>query len=89
MTSSIVSGVSYSCGPDAAEDQSSAAALVDKYCNPDKTVVFATPTTNIVGGFMSDIAAISSLAPCVQSGLSAAVGAYVSIEVSGDRGRAF
>ncbi|TQV94392.1 hypothetical protein V2A60_002578 [Cordyceps javanica] len=75
MTASIVSAVSSRCGTRADDDQSSAARLVDKYCHPDRAVTFATPTANIIPGVMSDVAAISSLPPCVQSGLSAAVNA--------------
>ncbi|KAK8150479.1 hypothetical protein G3M48_001687 [Beauveria asiatica] len=75
MTQSISSAVSSRCGKQADDDQTSAARLVDKYCHPDKTITFATPTTNIIPGVMSDVAAISSLPPCVQSGLSAAVNA--------------
>ncbi|OAA78700.1 hypothetical protein LEL_05523 [Akanthomyces lecanii RCEF 1005] len=75
MTVSISSAVSSRCGKQADDDQSSAALLVDKYCHPEKTITFATPTANIIPGVMSDVAAISSLPPCVQSGLSAAVNA--------------
>ncbi len=77
MTVSISSAVSSRCGKQADDDQSSAALLVDKYCHPEKTITFATPTANIIPGVMSDVAAISSLPPCVQSGLSAAVNAAV------------
>ncbi|OAA53141.1 hypothetical protein ISF_08982 [Cordyceps fumosorosea ARSEF 2679] len=73
MSASIRSAVSSRCGTKADDDQSSAAALVDKYCHPDRTITFSTPTTNIIPGVMSDVAAISSLPPCVQSGISAAV----------------
>ncbi|KAM3541087.1 hypothetical protein ARSEF1564_006022 [Beauveria bassiana] len=75
MTQSISSAVSSRCGKQADDDQASASRLVDKYCHPDKTISFATPTSNIIPGVMSDVAAISSLPPCVQSGLSAAVNA--------------
>ncbi|KAJ6784479.1 hypothetical protein PWT90_05599 [Aphanocladium album] len=75
MSVSIVSAISSRCGKQADEDQTSAAQLIDKYCNPAKTITFSTPTTNIIPGVMSDVAAISSLPPCVQSGLSAAVNA--------------
>ncbi|EGX87979.1 hypothetical protein CCM_09115 [Cordyceps militaris CM01] len=75
MSVSIRSAVSSRCGTDADADQTSAARLLDKYCHPDSTITFATPTTNIIPGVMSDVAAISSLPPCVQSGLSAVVNA--------------
>lgn len=78
MTASIVSAVSSRCGEQADDDQSSAAQLIDKYCHPGKTITFATPTTNLIPGVMSDVAAISSLPQCVQSGLSSAVYAAVS-----------
>lgn len=77
MSVSIRSAVSSRCGTDADADQTSAARLLDKYCHPDSTITFATPTTNIIPGVMSDVAAISSLPPCVQSGLSAVVNAAV------------
>ncbi|KAF1733633.1 hypothetical protein CRV24_005160 [Beauveria bassiana] len=75
MTQSISSAVSSRCGKQADDDQASASHLVDRYCHADKTISFATPTSNIIPGVMSDVAAISSLPPCVQSGLSAAVNA--------------
>ncbi|WYZ38022.1 hypothetical protein EsH8_II_001528 [Colletotrichum jinshuiense] len=72
VSTSIVNSVSYNCGKTASEDQTSAAAVLSQYCNPDATVTFATPTTNIVTQFITNIAELSYLAPCAQSAVSVA-----------------
>ncbi|KAK1718936.1 uncharacterized protein CLUP02_00061 [Colletotrichum lupini] len=73
ISTSIARSISYSCGSTASDDQTSAAAVISQYCNPDTTVNFPTPTTNIVTKYATDIAEFANMAPCAQSGVSYAI----------------
>ncbi|KAK2612502.1 hypothetical protein QQS21_001440 [Conoideocrella luteorostrata] len=44
-----------------------------KYCDPDKTITFATPTANVVNAYITELSQMSYLPPCARSGLSYAV----------------
>ncbi|KAK1995064.1 hypothetical protein LX36DRAFT_640443 [Colletotrichum falcatum] len=79
MSTSVSKSVSYSCGSTASDDQASAAAVLSQYCNPDAKVAFATPTTNVVTKYATDIAEFGNLAPCAQSGVSYALGSMTSL----------
>ncbi|TQN70111.1 hypothetical protein CSHISOI_05364 [Colletotrichum shisoi] len=79
ISTSISKSVSYSCGSSASEDQTSAAAVLSQYCNPDATVAFTTPTANIVTKYATDIAEYSNMAPCAQSGVSYALSSMTSL----------
>ncbi|KAK1573880.1 uncharacterized protein LY79DRAFT_593674 [Colletotrichum navitas] len=79
VSTSVSKPISYSCGSTASEDQTSAAAVLSQYCNPDATVAFATPTTNIVTKYATDIAEFSNMAPCAQSGVSYALSSMTSL----------
>ncbi|OLN85265.1 hypothetical protein CCHL11_04378 [Colletotrichum chlorophyti] len=79
VSTSISKSVSYSCGSTASDDQTSAAAVLSMYCNPDATINFATPTANLVTQFATDIAAFSNMAPCAQSGVSYALSSMTSL----------
>lgn len=59
---------------------------MDQYCNPDKVATFATPTTNVVNVYPMEIPQVTYLAPCAQSGVSAAIANVVSIERDCDGG---
>ncbi|EXF82137.1 hypothetical protein CFIO01_00651 [Colletotrichum fioriniae PJ7] len=73
ISTSIARSISYSCGSTASDDQTSAAAVISQYCNPDVTVNFPTPTANIVTKYATDIAEFANMAPCAQSGVSYAI----------------
>ncbi|KAI6780956.1 uncharacterized protein J7T54_003098 [Emericellopsis cladophorae] len=73
VLSSIRDDVSASCGSTASGDQSSAEAVWDQYCDPDKTVDFSTPSKNIVSAYITDLSEMRYLAPCASTGLSSAV----------------
>ncbi|OHE98240.1 hypothetical protein CORC01_06437 [Colletotrichum orchidophilum] len=73
ISTSISKSISYNCGSTASDDQASAAAVISQYCNPDATVNFATPTTNLVTKYATDIAEFANMAPCAQSGVSYAI----------------
>ncbi|GKT57958.1 hypothetical protein ColTof4_09937 [Colletotrichum tofieldiae] len=79
VSTSLSKSISYSCGSTASEDQTSAAAVLSQYCNPDATVAFATPTTNIVTKYATDIAEFTNMAPCAQSGVSYALSSMASL----------
>ncbi|KAI8286984.1 hypothetical protein K4K60_012999 [Colletotrichum sp. SAR11_57] len=79
ITSSISKTVSYSCGSSASDDQTSVAAVISQYCNPDSLITFATPTTNIVTQYATDVPAFSNMAPCAQSGVSYAISSMTSL----------
>ncbi|GKT51022.1 uncharacterized protein ColSpa_11203 [Colletotrichum spaethianum] len=79
VSTSVSKSISYSCGSTASEDQTSAAAVLSQYCNPDVTVAFATPTTNIVTKYATDIAEFTNMAPCAQSGVSYALSSMNSL----------
>ncbi|KFA74331.1 hypothetical protein S40288_03697 [Stachybotrys chartarum IBT 40288] len=66
----VSSSVIYSCGSSASEDLASASMVLDKYCNPDRTITFATPTENIVNAYITELSQTDYLAPCAQSALS-------------------
>jgi hypothetical protein len=51
--------------------------VMEKYCNPERTITFAKPTTNIVNAFIMELPQVSGLPACAQSGLSYAVMAEV------------
>lgn len=75
VVSGINTDISSGCGTEAGtSDLWSASKVMEKYCNPDRTITFSTPT-NTVNAFVMELAAVSYLAPCAQSGLSYAVGA--------------
>lgn len=69
FTNGVVSAVSSLCD-DSKQDLSSAGAILQKYCHPDTTIVFSTPTANIVNAYITDLAEMDYLAPCAQSALS-------------------
>ncbi|KAL0942032.1 uncharacterized protein CTRU02_204795 [Colletotrichum truncatum] len=73
IATSIAKSVSYSCGSSASDDQTSAAAVFSQYCHPESTIALATPTTNLVTQYPTDIPAFSNLVSCAQSGVSYAV----------------
>jgi hypothetical protein len=74
LTSAIYSDISTGCGTQAGtSDAWSASQVMDKYCNPDKTITFATPTANKVNAFITELPQLSNLPSCAQSGLSYAV----------------
>lgn len=52
--------------------------VLDKYCNPDRTITFATPTENIVNAYITELSQTDYLAPCAQSALSYGVMGVVS-----------
>ncbi|TDZ15354.1 hypothetical protein Cob_v011694 [Colletotrichum orbiculare MAFF 240422] len=79
ISTSISKSVSYSCGSSASDDQTSAAAVMSQYCNPDATVNFATPTANIVTQYATDLPAFSNMAPCAQSGVAYAISSMTSL----------
>ncbi|OHW93665.1 hypothetical protein CSPAE12_07698 [Colletotrichum incanum] len=79
VSTSLSKSISYSCGSTASEDQTSAAAVLSQYCTPDATVTFATPTTNIVTKYATDIAEFTNMAPCAQSGVSYALSSMTSL----------
>ena len=69
ISSLVSSGVSLDCGSTASQDQSSAATVLNAYCNQDSAVAFPTPT-NPVSVYITDIPQISDLAPCASNELS-------------------
>lgn len=73
VASSIASDLTGSCGPSATEDLQSASRVLDKYCHPDATITFATPTENIVNAYITDLAEMQYLPPCASAALSEAV----------------
>ncbi|KAF6789967.1 hypothetical protein CSOJ01_14689 [Colletotrichum sojae] len=79
ISTSISKSVSYSCGSSASDDQTSVAAVLSKYCNPDADVNFPTPTANIVTQYATDVPAFSNMAPCAQSGVSYAISSMTSL----------
>ncbi|KAK2041730.1 hypothetical protein LZ31DRAFT_633155 [Colletotrichum somersetense] len=79
VSTSISKSISYSCGATASEDQTSAAAVLSQYCNPETTVAFPTPTTNIVTNYATDIAEFNNMAPCAQSGVAYALSSMTSL----------
>ncbi|TEA12339.1 hypothetical protein C8034_v006037 [Colletotrichum sidae] len=79
ISTSISKSISYSCGSSASDDQTSAAAVMSQYCNPDATVNFATPTANIVTQYATDLPAFSNMAPCAQSGVAYAISSMTSL----------
>ncbi|KAK2005647.1 hypothetical protein LZ32DRAFT_623558 [Colletotrichum eremochloae] len=79
VSTSVSKSISYSCGSTASEDQTSAAAVLSQYCNPDATVAFATPTANVVTKYATDIAEFTNMAPCAQSGVSYALSSMTSL----------
>jgi hypothetical protein len=83
VSSSIVSEVTGSCGRSATQDQQSASKMYRKYCDPDFEIDFATPTTNIVNAYITDLKEMDWLAPCASSALSGAVIAEVSVGIQG------
>ena len=74
VTSSISSDIRSSCGrTGASEDHRSASQMMGQYCNPDVTVEFSTPTTNIVNAYITDLSQMAWLPSCASSALSGAV----------------
>lgn len=73
VSTMVEEDVASGCGTAATADVWSASKVIDQYCNPDSTITFSTPTTNIVNAYITDLAQTDYLAPCAQSGLSAAV----------------
>ncbi|KAJ6438773.1 putative Vacuolar protein 8 [Purpureocillium lavendulum] len=73
VTQRMTSAVTSSCGSSASDDVWSASKVMDQYCNPAKTITFATPTTNQVNAFITELAEISYLPQCAQSAISYAV----------------
>lgn len=74
VASRINSDISSGCGTAAGtSDAWSASRIMDKYCHPESTVTFATPTANKVYASITEIPQISHLPSCAQSGLSYAV----------------
>ncbi|CAG9982499.1 unnamed protein product [Clonostachys byssicola] len=69
MTTDLTS----SCGGPATDDINSAKQVYTKFCNPDSTITFPSPTTNIVNAYITELSEMQYMAPCAQSGLSAAV----------------
>lgn len=84
VSSSIVSDVTSSCGRSATQDQQSASKIYEKYCDPNFDLDFATPTTNIVNAYITDLHEMAWLAPCASSALSGAVMAEVCGSMSND-----
>lgn len=70
VSASISSDVSYSCGASATDDFWSASKMMDKYCDQEDTITFATPTENIVEAYITDLPEIGYMAKCAQSGLA-------------------
>jgi hypothetical protein len=53
---------------------SSANLVFSKYCDPEgDSLIFPTPTTNIVNAYITDLAEMAYMPPCAQSALSYAV----------------
>jgi hypothetical protein len=73
FASEMSSSVAYSCGSTATDDMSSASRVLDKYCNPSSVITFATPTTNVVNAFITDLSETAWLPPCARTALSYAV----------------
>ncbi|KAK4145278.1 uncharacterized protein C8A04DRAFT_27038 [Dichotomopilus funicola] len=71
VSSGISQSISYGCGSTASDDHSSAQSVLTAYCDPSKTVKFATPTA--VSVFITDIPEFDYLAPCAKSALGYAV----------------
>lgn len=54
--------------------------VLDKYCHPDKTIAFSTPTANVVNAYITERPELSYLPPCAQTGVSYAVMGQVSLD---------
>lgn len=80
VASDVSTGVTESCGSTADADVWSASKVMDQYCDPDATVTFSTPTTNIVNAYITELSELSYLAPCAQAGVSYAVMGAVSLQ---------
>lgn len=70
VLTSISESVRYDCGSTASDDQESATAVFDKYCDTGADVNFPTPTDNVVKEYPTDMGAYFDLAPCAQYGVS-------------------
>ncbi|KAH8172368.1 hypothetical protein LIA77_06623 [Sarocladium implicatum] len=70
---SISNDIASSCGTKAIEDQSSASSVLKQYCNPDSTITFATPTSDVVQAYITELSEMQYLPKCAQSALSEAV----------------
>lgn len=72
VSNSISLSVSYTCGSTATDDQASAATVLSAYCKQDLITSFPSPSYT-VSDYIVDLSAYHDLAPCAQSGVSAAV----------------
>ena len=73
IASAVSTEIRSSCGAGATSDQQSASSVLDKYCNPDKTITFATPSVT-VDAYITDLPELSYLVPCARDVVSYAAG---------------
>lgn len=81
--SSIGKEVLSYCSSTASDDVTSAASVFSIYCNGGSAAPSATATTKASGGvsqFITDLPAVSNLAPCAVSAISYAVGSLTNRE---------
>lgn len=66
--------MSSNCGTVASGDFKSASQVYDKYCSPDMSLSFSTPSKNVVQAYITDLAQLNQYLPsCAADGLSYAV----------------